>query len=156
MMTIVVPKTGFYVVGTPSDSGLQAEQVDKAKQCTCGGTGHQPCPHIRAVAAYLQLGGEPAPAPDQPEPEVKAEFPGVCPICGDAVIAQADHWRCIASPGHYWQHRGEQSGVKAFLTRPHPAKAGAFYEQSSEERDAFLESISHKRRGYSPYHPKGA
>jgi len=124
MMTIVVPKTGFYLVGTPSDKGLQTEQVDKAKRCTCGGTREQP-------------------------------FPDVCPICGAAVIAQADHWRCTESAGHYWQYRGEQSGVKAFLTQPHPAKQGAFYEQSIDERDAFLEQVSHRRHGYSPYQPKG-
>jgi len=155
MMTIVVPKTGFYLVGTPSDKGLQTEQVDKAKRCTCGGTREQPCPHIRAVAAYLQLGGEPAPVPDRPGPQAEAGFPDVCPICGAAVIAQADHWRCTESAGHYWQYRGEQSGVKAFLTQPHPAKQGAFYEQSIDERDAFLEQVSHRRHGYSPYQPKG-
>ena len=156
MMTIVVPQKGFYVVGTPSDKGLQTEQVDKQKRCTCGAVGNQPCPHIRAVAAYLQLGGEAAPAPDEVEPEAKAGLPPICPICGNSVIAQADHWRCISSPGHYWRHRGEKSGVKAFLTQPHPAKQGAFYEQSIEEREAFLEFVSHKRHGYSPYHAKGA
>lgn len=151
MMTIVVAKIGFYVVGTLTPSGLQTEQVDKQKRCTCGGTGKKPCPHIRAVAAYLKLGGDPAPAPEEPEVDVPLGFPDVCPICGNAVIAQANHWRCTSSPGHYWQWRGEQSGVKAFLTQPHPAKQGAFYDQTIEERDAFLEQISHRRNHYSPY-----
>ena len=148
-MTIVVPKTGYYIVGSLSATGLETEQVSKAKCCTCGGNGEMPCSHIQAVATYLKLGGDPAPLPEQPK--VALELPDACPICSSPVIAQAGHWRCIASAGHYWQWRGEQFGVKAFLTQAHPAKAGAFYEISIEERDAFLEQISHRPTHHSAY-----
>lgn len=153
MMTLVVPKTGFYIVGTLGAEGLETEQVDKSKQCTCGGSSDEPCPHIQAVATYLRLGGERAPAPEPEEPEGSIELPDVCPICGSPVTAEMGHWRCSRSPGHYWRHRGEQSGVKAFLCGSHPAKQGPFYEQTSEERDAFL-AQAHRRLyadGRSPY-----
>ena len=151
MTTLVVPKIGHYVVRTLDEHGPHTEQVDKAKQCSCGGNGAQPCAHIRAVAAYLQLGGPVAPKPEEPSPV--PELPEVCPICARPVVASMNHWRCTASAGHYWRWRGEQSGVKAFLTQPHPAKQGAFYEQSNEERETFLQH-AHQRlyaNGYSPY-----
>jgi hypothetical protein len=47
-------------------------------------------------------------------------------------------WRCLIDAGHYWQWRGERGGVAAFLTGAHPAKRGAFYKQTVEEREAFL------------------
>lgn len=153
MLTLVVPQIGFYIVGTLDAHGLQTEQVDKHKHCTCGGAGAQPCVHIKAVATYLKLGGDRAPAPEPETPEPTVELPEICPICGGAVRPQGQRWRCVNSAGHYWQHRGEQSGVKAFLTQPHPAKQGAFYEQSIEEREAFLEH-THRRlyaNGYTPY-----
>jgi hypothetical protein len=153
MLTLVVPQTGFYIVGTLDASGLQTEQVNKHKHCTCGGTGAEPCPHIQAVATYLKLGGDRAPAPEPEASEPTVELPEVCPICGGTVRPQGRRWRCVNSSCHYWQHRGEQSGVKAFLTQPHPAKQGAFYEQSIEEREAFLEH-THRQlyaNGYTPY-----
>jgi len=147
---VVLPKDGYFWVGVLTPKGLDAVKVTDEPRCACGGSRDVPCSHIQAVRAYMRLEGGQVPE------ETGVVLPDVCPICGASVIAQADHWRCTASPGHYWQHRGEQSGVKAFLTQPHPAKHGAFYEQSIEEREAFLESISHRRYGYSPYHAKGA
>jgi len=149
MVTLVIPKTGYYLVGSLGPEGLQTHFVDKAKRCSCGATGDQPCAHIRAVATYLQLGGEPAPVP---EPAViPVELPPACPVCAGPVIPQANHWRCVRSPAHYWLWRGEQCGVKAFLTQPHPAKQGAFYAQTPDEREAFLQCIDFRNAGYSPY-----
>ena len=147
MTTLVIPNTGYYVVRTLDEHGPHTEQVDKAKHCTCGGSAARPCPHIEAITAYLALGGELAPAAE----ERAADLPESCPICDSPVISQGTRWRCIRSPGHYWHWRGEHFGVKAFLTQPHPAKSGAFYEQTPEERDAFLEAVSHKHAHYSPY-----
>jgi hypothetical protein len=147
MKTTVTTNVGYYTVTTHRSGKTDSEQVDKGKHCTCGGTADKPCTHIRAVAAYLQLGGEVAPQADL------TKLPSSCPICGSPVIAQADRWRCIESAGHYWQWRGEQSGVKDFLTKPHPAKQGAFYEQSLEEHARFIET-AHRRmhaNGYTPY-----
>jgi len=146
---VVLPKDGYFWVGVLTPKGLDAVKVTDELRCACGGRGDMPCSHVEAVKAYMRLEGI------QPPVETSTDLPDVCPICGNSVIAQADHWRCTESAGHYWQHRGEQSGVKAFLTRPHPAKQGAFYDQTIEERDAFLEQVSHKRHGYSPYHVKG-
>ncbi len=146
-LTVVLPQIGYYCVSTATAQ----EQVTKDKRCTCGGTTTQPCTHIRAVALYLQAGGIPAPPAEQcPSAHTLSDS---CPICSAPVIPQADHWRCVRSPGHYWRWRGERTGVKAFLTRPHPAKAGAFYELTVAERDAILEQ-AHQRmvtNGYSPY-----
>ena len=141
-LNVILPKEGYAWVGVLTAAGLDVFKVTDQLQSACGGGNATPCAHIEAVKAYRRLDGrEPLPSPES------------CPICGEQVWAQADRWRCAASAGHYWRWRGEQSGVKAFLTEPHPAKQGAFYEQSIEERDAFLEQIRH--RGYSPYQPKG-
>jgi len=147
-LNVILPQADFYWVGTLTDSGLDALKVTDQLQCACGGRAAKPCEHIRAVACFRRLHGE---ATDEdagtPEP-----LPA-CPICGSPVTGTPDRWRCTASPGHYWQWRGEQGGVKAFLTQHHPAKQGAFYEQSIEEREAFLEQ-AHRRlyaNGHTPY-----
>jgi hypothetical protein len=58
----------------------------------------------------------------------------------------------VADRAHYWQWRGER-GVRAFLTGSHPAKAGAFYTQTADEREAFLtqayqQLFQHKSAAY--------
>jgi hypothetical protein len=144
-LNVILPQADFYWVGTLTDSGLDALKVTQELQCACGGTAVKPCAHIRAVQCYRRLHGDEESSPPEPL--------GECPICGSPVVGTPDRWRCTASAGHYWQHRGEQGGVKAFLTRPHPAKQGAFYEQSIEEREAFLEQ-AHRRlyaNGHTPY-----
>jgi hypothetical protein len=118
---------------TEASPDHQVHYVDKAKCCTCGGTADCRCEHINAVAAYLRGGGERARA------LAPGGIPVACPICGTDVQSMAGSpiWRCPADPAHYWQWRGEAGGVRAFLTGAHPAKAGAFYEQTSEERESF-------------------
>jgi hypothetical protein len=143
----VIPKIGYYLVTTVDHRlGVQTRTVDRRKRCSCGGTAKRPCPHIRAVANYLREGGERAseecPAPRLPEKGDDGPLSGtptMCPICGTPVDSLApDFWRCPHDPSHYWRWRGERSGVKDFLTKPHPAKAGAFYTMSREAREAFL------------------
>jgi len=137
----VATLVGAYVCREMSSRlGLQVYFVDKERRCTCGEAN---CRHVRAVADYLQGGGDRAPAAssapaDTPLPS--PTVPATCPICGAVVQFEATSpvWRCVADHAHYWQWRGEQGGVAAFLTRPHPAKAGAFYKQSTDEREAFL------------------
>lgn len=130
----VTPKSGYYQV--------HDYRVTKDKRCTCGGTASHPCDHIQAVAVYLREGGPRA-----------SESTSVCPLCGAPVTPTTYGWRCPTSPGHYWRWRGEQGGVKAFLTQPHPAKQGAFYEQTPAERDAFLAQAQRRMyaNGYTPY-----
>ena len=137
-MYTITPQPGYYRVSDHE----QSYSVTKDKQCTCGGTATKPCAHIQAVAAYLREGGTRAP-----------EATTTCPVCGALVTSTPYGWRCPTSPGHYWRWRGERSGMKAFLTQPHPNKQGAFYEQTDAERDAFL-AQAHRRMtqgGYSPY-----
>jgi hypothetical protein len=135
--------------------GLRVHFVDKEKRCTCG---QARCRHVKAVAEYLKGGGGQAPkarlaeASESPSP---ASVPAACPICGCVVQYEAGSavWRCVADRSHYWQWRGEQGGVAAFLTGRHPAKAGAFYEQSVEEREIFLvqayqQLLQHRRAVY--------
>jgi len=145
---IVTPKVGYYRV----QDQRRTHCVMQDKRCTCGGTAAQPCIHIQAVDAYLQ---QATPAVKEPSPQLTRteSTKPVCPICGAPVTPTPYGWRCLASSGHYWRWRGEQSGVKAFLTQPHPNKQGAFYEQTPAERDAFLAQI-HARmfaNGYTPY-----
>ena len=166
---MVTPKIGFYVVTTIDARGVHTHHVGKDKQCTCGGTAQRPCTHIQAVARYLREGGERASAVKEPStklvlhqptddttppsatPAARSTF--VCPICGATTVPTGYGWRCRASSGHYWRWRGEQNGVKAFLTQPHPNKQGAFYEQTPAEREAFLAQIHARmyRNGYTPY-----
>jgi hypothetical protein len=80
--------------------------------------------------------------------------PLTCPICGTAVETQeVGFWRCPKDPSHYWQWRGERAGIDKFLTKPHPAKQGAFYEMTLEEREAFLEEAARRMRSgrYTPH-----
>ena len=81
--------------------------------------------------------------------------PAACPICGVPVeVLSPDFWRCPQDATHYWQWRGERNGgaVRKFLTRPHPAKQGAFYEQTAEERESFLVQVTGQMHagGYVP------
>jgi hypothetical protein len=132
---------------TEGASGHEVHYVDKTKCCTCGGTGDLRCEHIDAVARYLQSGGKRARALEP------GEVPIACPLCGAGVQSRAGSpiWRCPADPAHYWQWRGEEGGVRAFLTGAHPAKAGAFYEQTSEERESFRDDAQTQmlRLGYA-------
>jgi len=164
----VIPQVGRYIVYTVEASGFHTQQVSKDKCCTCGGTATHPCAHIHAVADYLRQGGRPAPEKGEPTAplhcvqEESKELPPstapltpppCCPICGGEITMRGPVlWRCSNSPGHYWRWRGEQSGVRDFLTRPHPNKQGAVYEQTVEEREAFLRQAAQRLHagGYSP------
>jgi hypothetical protein len=130
----------YMVTETSPEFGLRVYFVDKEKRCTCGEAN---CRHVRAVTDYLQGGGDRAPAASSAPADTSLPSPTVpatCPICGAVVRFEATSpvWRCVADHAHYWQWRGEQGGVRAFLTGAHPAKAGAFYKQSFDEREAFL------------------
>ena len=125
----VTPKIGYYLVCTVGQDAIRRHQVSKEKLCTCGGEAARPCAHIEAVADYLQQGGCRA-----------AQVP-TCPIC-DAPVELKDpsFWRCSRESSHYWQWRGERNGgaIRELFTHPHPAKLGAFYEQTIDGREAFL------------------
>lgn len=147
---IVTPKVGYYRV----QDQRRTHCVMQGNRCTCGGTALQPCVHIQAVDAYLR---QDTPTVKEPPPKLaladSPAKPSVCPLCGAPVTPTAYGWRCPNSSGHYWRWRGEQNGMKAFLTQPHPAKQGAFYEQTPAEREAFLMQ-AHRRmfsNGYTPY-----
>jgi hypothetical protein len=62
-------------------------------------------------------------------------------------------WRCPKDTAHYWQWRGEQTGIKSFLTGSHPAKSSAFHSMTQEEREAFLDQAARRMHlgGYTPY-----
>jgi len=165
---MVTAKIGFYLVTTIDARGVHTHHVSKDKQCSCGGNARRPCLHIQAVARYLQQGGERAtvketpaklvlhqPTDDVTPPSSTPAASGAmaCPICGATTVPTDYGWRCRASSGHYWRWRGEQNGVKAFLTQAHPAKQGGFYEQTPAEREAFLAQAHQRmfRNGYTPY-----
>lgn len=140
----VKPQVGHYIVGVVDRLGVRIHHVAKDKHCTCGGTARRQCDHIRAVVTYLKDGGSRAPEPaslalrDNGSPP-----PPVCPLCGMPVKSLGrDMWRCPRDSAHYWQWRGERNGgaIRKFFTQPHPAKQGAFYEQTMEEREVFLAS----------------
>jgi hypothetical protein len=62
-----------------------------------------------------------------------------CPICGAATEptdGSVDAWRCTEDSSHYWLWRGEK--VRKYLTQAHPGKIGAYYDQTPEQREAFL------------------
>jgi hypothetical protein len=150
MNVIVSPQPGYYLVTQAGRRGITTHRVSKAKTCTCGGTARRRCPHIRAVEEHLKGGGRRAPE-STPVPAVAA-----CPLCSGEVQVLDAHgprpfWRCKADSSHYWRWRGEM-GVKAFLTRPHPNKPGAFYEQTLAQREAFLANAARLMLagGYSP------
>jgi hypothetical protein len=151
----VIPNTGHYTVITQDPDGrVRLHLVGKDKRCSCGGSPERRCGHIEAVAAYLRAGGKRAPVGSEvhrsgPTPTL------ACPICGEAAEPRGSIWRCSASAAHYWQWRGERNGgaIHRFLTQAHPAKQGAFYEQTAEEREAFLEQVTRQMHagGYTPF-----
>ena len=80
--------------------------------------------------------------------------PLTCPICGSPVDRLGpDFWRCPKDTTHYWQWRGEQSGIREYKTKTHPGKQGAFYAMTPEEREAFLEQAARRMHvgGYTPH-----
>jgi len=145
---LVTPRIGYYTVSATDRRGVQTCQVFKDKRCTCGGTAKRRCHHIRAVARYLRAGGQRAPAKRPPlqahrtrakRTRPNTPTPTTCPFCDTPVKREAlGRWRCPGNSSHYFQWRGEQ-GVRQFLTQPHPAKQGAFYDMNHEERTLFLE-----------------
>jgi len=148
---------GYIVLNSTPRKGIVTHIVGKDKRCSCGGTARRPCRHIGAVKAYLREGGDLAPeieVADESQEIAPRTEPETCPICGSAVVVlDVGFWRCLQDCSHYWQHRGERSGVKAFLTQSHPAKQGAFYAMSIEERDAFLAAAQQRMHegGYTPW-----
>lgn len=166
-MTEVTANVGYYIVRTVDAEGVRTHLVGKNKACTCGGNARRRCSHIRAVASYLRSGGDRALSADsaeavhdsKPVTEVSG-IPDACPICGKSVKRLGpDFWRCVDDPAHYWQWRGEQNGgaIRKFLTQPHPAKQGAFYEMSDEQRQAFLVRAQRQMHigGYTPHSSGG-
>ena len=166
-MTEVTAKVGFYLVRTVDPEGVRTHLVGKDKHCTCGGSARRQCSHIRAVASYLKSGGDCAPSADsaeavrdsKPVREVSG-IPDACPICDKPVKRLGtDFWRCVDDAAHYWRWRGEQNGgaIRKFLTQPHPAKQGAFYRMSDEQRRAFLAKAQRQMhtRGYTPHSSGG-
>jgi hypothetical protein len=152
--TKVTPQIGHYVVSTVDRWGVHTHRVGKDKRCTCGGWAEEPCRHIRAVTTYLKAGGERAAEKSNgltvrekaPVSTPPAVTPAHCPLCNAEVVRESlGRWRCPRDPSHYFQWRGEQ-GIRQFLTKPHPNKAGAFYEQSVQERERFLSRINERRR----------
>lgn len=145
----VQPGNGVYLVTEMTRGHLRVFVVGKDKACTCGGSANERCRHVEAVASHLRRGGQRAPEKwSDPTPPSTPSPPVVCPICGAPVEYSGALWRCSEDGSHYWQWRGERSGVKDFLTQPHPAKQGAFYEQTPEERMAFLAAV---QRPPAPY-----
>jgi hypothetical protein len=163
----VTPKVGYYLVRTVGPQGVDTHLVGKDKHCTCGGHARRRCRHIRAVAEYLKAGGERAPKADKgdrvqdskPATERRKrspEIPETCPVCGGEIQPIGHRaWRCVDDSAHYYQWRGELNGgaIRKFLTQPHPAKQGAFYEMTEEERDAFLVLVGKRMltTGYTPH-----
>ena len=152
----VTTAPGVYVVTETGRGGIRLYVVGKDKTCTCGGTAEQRCSHIEAVAAYLRAGGKRAPEAVQKAPASPSSLiPSTCPICGSAVQVEdatgaCPLWRCQADSSHYWQWRGERNGVREFLTnRSHPSKLGAFYQQTLEERDAFLAAAAQRLASFT-------
>jgi len=124
--------------------------VGKDKSCTCGGTAHKQCHHIEAVTKHLRQGGGRAPekVEKRNDPTPIPSMLKVCPICGAPVEYRGSLWHCSEDSSHYWQWRGEKSGIKDFLTKPHPAKQGAYYEQTPEEHITFLASAQNRHAAY--------
>ncbi len=148
---LVTPRIGYYTVSATTDRrGVQTCQVFKDKRCTCGGTAKSHCHHIRAVARYLRAGGKRAPVKRRSlrphrtrarRARPNTLTPMTCPLCDTPVVREAlGRWRCPNDSSHYFQWRGEQ-GVRQFLTQSHPAKQGAFYAMSDEQRQVFLERV---------------
>ncbi len=148
MIVNVYPTVGVYLVAEMSRGTFRAYTVNKDKTCSCGSSNK--CRHVRAVADHLKAGGKRAtekresalPASPSPAPLT------ACHVCGADVQVDGPYWRCLHDSSHYWQWRGEQFGVKDFLTRPHPAKMGAFYEQTAEERETFLAAAIRRHKSY--------
>jgi hypothetical protein len=141
----VTTAPGVYVVTETGRGGIRIYVVGKDKTCTCGGKAEQHCPHIEAVAAYRKAGGKQAPEATQKAPASPSSLiPSTCPICNSAVQVKSvtgayPLWRCQADSSHYWQWRGERSGVREFLTnRLHPSKLGLSHRQTLGEQDEFL------------------
>ncbi len=141
MIVNVYPTVGVYLVAEMSRGTLHAYTVGKDKTCSCGTSNK--CCHVRAVADHLMAGGEASAG------EARGCFARLALICPcDDVQVDDRYWRCLHDSSHYWQWRGERFGVKNFLIRPHPAKMGAFYEQTSEERETFLAAAARRHDSY--------
>lgn len=147
----VSPGPGVYYVVQLSPGGAHTYIVGKDKTCSCGGSKADPCRHIEAVAAYLKRGGARAPEADTEAGSQTSRRPAVvseCPICGADVRRNGRLWTCTenSNNAHYWQWRGGK--VRDFLTQPRPNKLGPFYEQTPEERRAFLDAAQRRMRQY--------
>ena len=144
----VKPQVGHYIVSTVDRVGIRIHHVTKDKHCTCGGSPTRQCSHIRAVAKYLNEGGRRAQEPLSSALRDKGgplSGSPTCPICRSAVrMLGQDIWRCPRDSAHYWAWRGERNGgaIHKFFTQPHPAKQGVFYEQTTDEREAFLQRVA--------------
>jgi hypothetical protein len=136
---------GAYLVSEIEQGKLQVFSVGKDKTCSCGVSA---CRHVQAVADYLRAGGERAPEAGENVLPAASSSALVCPLCGAGVRVNGPYWRCERDASHYWLWRAEQSGIKAFLTQPHPAKMGAFYEQTLQEREEFLAAAQRRHAEY--------
>ena len=137
-MTEVSPQAGYYLVRLVGPQGIRTHLVGKDKHCSCGGNAKRQCSHIRAVAEYLQAGGELAPAAgaaefvhDSKSDNGRGGIPDACPICGSGIIRLGfDFWRCATDASHYWMCREK---VRLFLTQPHPAKPVSYTHLRAHE-----------------------
>ncbi len=79
--------------------------VNKRRSCSCG----RRCPAIPAVAAYLQAGGQRAPAASEP-PKPNGLM---CPVCGAPAQGslQLRDWHCAVDRSHYFEWRVQRIRV---------------------------------------------
>jgi hypothetical protein len=116
--------SGVYYVVQITNDGMHTYIVGKDKLCSCGGSADRPCRHIEAVSSYLKRGGSRAPQQmgNNSDPALRAD-------------TQVDT-----------KDRDEK--VYKFFTQPHPAKMGAFYEQSLGDRETFLTAAKQRYNEY--------
>lgn len=114
--------SGLYYVVQITNDGMHTYIVGKDKLCSCGGSADRPCRHIEAVTSYLKRGGLRAPQ-------------------------QMDNRSDPAQVDTRVEEDGDEKVYK-FFTQPHPAKQGAFYEQSLAERETFLAAAKQRYNEY--------
>ena len=114
--------------------------VSKQRRCSCG---HPTCSAIRAVAAYLQAGGQRAPAVSEP-PNPSGL---TCPVCGAPAQGslQLKDWHCTADHSHYFEWRVQRiraARAKALQSVSPYAREILTAFASPEAREKFLAAHS--------------
>ena len=98
-LNVVLPRSGYFWVGTLTDEGLEALKVTDRLRCACGGSDDAPCEHIQAVRCYQRLEGNAArcrkPRGGRPGRDARRSArSAAAPVTGTA-----ERWRCIALAG---------------------------------------------------------